>query len=64
MSEGWWVYERCKSCIQSECPRPSLNTNHVDGPYIGWCNGQMRWLTFRERVAMFFGKLDIRKLRP
>ena len=60
-------YERCKECkgpLDKACPRPHLNVNHIDGPYIAWCSGQMRWLTLGERIRMFFGRLDIRRLKP
>lgn len=58
---GW---QKCAGCNEQECPKPRLVVNHIDGPYVTWCGGTLRWLTFRERVRMFFGRLDLRSLRP
>lgn len=32
---------------------PYLNRRHVDGPLLSWA-GRMHWLTWRERLALFF----------
>lgn len=48
--------------------RPSLNRKHVDGPLLTMRNGELHWLTFRERISLRFGKTDAialeRKYRP
>ena len=48
--------------------KPSFNMMHIDGPVITFSDGQMHWLTWRERIAVRLGwetahSLQI-KLRP
>lgn len=48
--------------------RPYINRKHVDGPLLYFSNGEMHWLTWRERLALWLGRTDAdrleRKLRP
>ena len=48
--------------------KPSLNMDHIDGPVITFSDGQMHWLTWRERIAVALGFADANslqiKLRP
>lgn len=57
-------FEKCAECTPSKCPQPRIQTNHVDGPCFIWCSGHMRWLTLGERIKLFFGRLDMKKVRP
>ena len=47
---------------------PRIQMNHVDGPFrwdgplLIQSNGEFHWLTFWERVALFFGKTDAEAL--
>ena len=38
--------------------RPHITLNHVDGPMLCMRDGRVHWLTWRERIALFFGKID------
>lgn len=42
--------------------KPSLNMRHIDGPYICFRDGQLHWLTIRERIALWFGLTDAVKI--
>lgn len=48
--------------------RPSLMMNHIDGPLLTFRDGQMHWLTWRERISVWLGRDDAesleRKHRP
>lgn len=48
--------------------RPMLNMRHVDGPVLFFRDGQMHWLTLRERLRVRLGWDDAtsleRRLRP
>jgi hypothetical protein len=35
--------------------RHSMNWKHIDGPLMYHSNGQLHWLTWRERLALWFG---------
>jgi hypothetical protein len=41
---------------------PHLQLNHIDGPLLIRPDGCIHWLTFRERIALFFGFLDAASL--
>jgi hypothetical protein len=41
---------------------PRIQMNHADGPLLIQSNGELHWLTFWERVALFFGKTDAEAL--
>ena len=48
--------------------RPRLTVRHVDGPLLTFRDGQVHWLTFKERLLVWFGQetalsLEMR-LRP
>ncbi len=42
--------------------RPHLQMNHIDGPLLCLRDGRLHWLTWRERIQVFFGKTDALKL--
>lgn len=42
--------------------RPRILRRHIDGPVITYRDGQMHWLTWRERIALMFGRLDAMSL--
>ncbi len=48
--------------------RPLLNMKHIDGPLLTFRDGQLHWLTWKERVLVWFKREDAfsleRKLRP
>jgi hypothetical protein len=48
--------------------RPSINRKHIDGPLLYMRNGEMHWLTWRERFQLWLGRTDAltleRKHRP
>lgn len=37
---------------------PFINAKHVDGPLLIYSDGQLHWLTWRERIAHAFGLTD------
>ena len=39
-----------------------INWKHIDGPLMYLTNGQLHWLTWRERIQLFFGWIDIHEL--
>ncbi|MGY4222711.1 hypothetical protein ACVMIH_000072 [Bradyrhizobium sp. USDA 4503] len=39
--------------------QPSINWKHVDGPLLYCSDGQLHWLTWSERIRLFFGLADI-----
>jgi hypothetical protein len=36
--------------------------NHIDGPLLHLRNGQLHWLTIKERISLYFGFSDVYKL--
>jgi hypothetical protein len=48
--------------------RPNIQWNHIDGPLLHFSDGQLHWLTWRERMMCMIGTDDAeslqRKLRP
>jgi hypothetical protein len=38
---------------------PHIVWNHIDGPLLRCRNGSIHWLTWRERIRMWFGLDDI-----
>jgi hypothetical protein len=38
--------------------RPSIKWRHIDGPLLTFSDGQMHWLTLRERVRVCLGLED------
>ena len=48
--------------------RPSINLKHIDGPLLSMRNGELHWLTWRERILLWLGRVDAealeRKYRP
>lgn len=40
----------------------TINWKHIDGPLMHLTNGQLHWLTYRERIQLFFGWIDIHEL--
>lgn len=39
--------------------QPEINWKHIDGPLLYCSDGQLHWLTWRERARLFFGTADI-----
>lgn len=42
--------------------RPSIQSNHIDGPVLFFRDGQMHWLNWRERFLLAIGFTDAEKL--
>jgi len=42
--------------------RPSIQDNHIDGPLLYFRDGQLHWLTWRERVQYALGLTNAEKL--
>lgn len=42
---------------------PYIQTGHIDGPVLNYSDGQMHWLTLRERLAVAFGRASARTLQ-
>lgn len=40
---------------------PRVNWKHVDGPMLMWA-GSVDWLTWRERIALWFGRESVESL--
>ena len=38
--------------------RPSIQWRHVDGPLLCFSDGQMHWLSWRERIRVCLGMED------
>lgn len=47
---------------------PRIKWKHIDGPMLCFSDGQLHWLTWRERLLCWLGREDAeglqRKLRP
>lgn len=39
--------------------QPKINWKHIDGPLLYTSDGQLHWLTWRERLRLFFDLADI-----
>ena len=39
--------------------QPHVNWNHIDGPLLYCSDGQLHWLTWRDRFRLFWGLADI-----
>lgn len=39
--------------------QPKVNWKHVDGPLLYCSNGQLHWLTWRERFRLYWGLADL-----
>lgn len=39
--------------------QPAIVWNHIDGPLLHTSDCGLHWLTWRERIQMFFGWTDI-----
>lgn len=39
--------------------QPTINWHHVDGPLLYCADGQLHWLTWRERFRLYWGLADI-----
>jgi len=39
-----------------------INWKHIDGPLLYTTDGGFHWLTWRERIQLFFGWTDIHEL--
>jgi hypothetical protein len=64
MREGW-VYEDLPGGGLLGYPgtaRPSIQWNHVDGPLLHLRNGELHWLTWRERFRSWMGYDDAESL--
>lgn len=53
--DGWVGY-------QTNFRPAEINWKHVDGPLLYLTNGQLHWLTYWERIQLFFGWIDIHDL--
>mgnify|MGYP003437565401 CR=1 FL=1 len=42
---------------------PVIVRKHIDGPYVVFSDGQMRWLSLRERCQLRFGRLTAKDLQ-
>jgi hypothetical protein len=47
--------------ISAILAEPEVTWNHIDGPLMHWA-GQMHWLTFRERISLFFGRTTVSEI--
>jgi hypothetical protein len=50
-------------CVFALKSRPSIQLNHVDGPLLVFSDGQLHWLTFRERGLLWLGLTNAEKLQ-
>jgi hypothetical protein len=50
--------------VHRDCSESSIQWNHVDGPLLIRCDGQPHWLTWRERLFLWLGFTDARRLDP
>jgi hypothetical protein len=39
--------------------QPSINWNHIDGPLLYCSDGQLHWLTWRDRIRLHWKWADI-----
>jgi hypothetical protein len=49
--------------ISREYSAPSIMTGHIDGPVLTYSDGQMHWLTWRERIAVAVGMASARSIQ-
>jgi len=47
--------------IECFAAAPHVTWKHIDGPLMSWA-GRLHWLTFRERVALWFGRTTIEEI--
>ena len=57
--DGWVEIDPGVS-VQREAlaAKPHVNWRHIDGPLMTWA-GQMHWLTWRQRFALWLGRTTI-----
>jgi len=49
-------------CVGWTAAEPEINWKHIDGPLLYTSDAGLHWLTWRERIQMFFGWTDIHAL--
>lgn len=42
-----------------ESAMPHIQWNHIDGPLLHMRTGEIHWLTWRERFALFFRQTNV-----
>ncbi|OAF05423.1 hypothetical protein AYJ54_00520 [Bradyrhizobium centrolobii] len=60
-----WVYRRAQSgsFVGSYVfVEPRVNWKHVDGPLLYVSDGSLHWLTYWERIQLFFGWTDVHEI--
>jgi hypothetical protein len=43
--------------------RPRIHGSHIDGPLLVFSDGQIHWLTLRERIVLWLGLTNAEKLQ-
>ena len=53
-----YVYD-CNGVGYAVGSQPHINWKHIDGPLLYCSDGQLHWLTWRERLRLFLKLADI-----
>jgi hypothetical protein len=56
-----WIYEEAPGggyFGYRDTARPDIQWNHIDGPLLHFRNGELHWLTWRERFRCWLGLDD------
>lgn len=48
---------------QRKYTKPRIQWEHVDGPVLIYSDGQLHWLTWREKIACLFAFTDAETLQ-
>ncbi len=65
MKRPGYIYQRSGTGwvgYQADFRPAKIIWKHVDGPLLCLTNGQLHWLTYWERIQLFFGWIDIHEL--
>lgn len=52
------------SMTYCELTPPEIQWNHIDGPLLHLCDGQLHWLTWMERIKLRLGLITVNDLDP
>jgi hypothetical protein len=64
-SRPGWIYEEAPGggyYGYQASARPDIQWNHIDGPLLHFRNGELHWLTWRERFRCWMGWDDAETL--
>jgi hypothetical protein len=65
MKRPGWTYTSAPCGLighQQNFQPAEINWKHIDGPLLYMTNGQLHWLSYWERLQLFFGWTDVHEL--